>query len=179
MARQKKVSLSGRHPDISRISTQYEETTNAINLYFSTDNLNFNKLFLGWTIQEVQQRKNTVQQENELALSLMLLSALEARFRIDYIARNTLKLKDELSRAFREMAKAKGNRVSLEDEILEYWKAYSEVNNHLIGQVKSAFLYRHWLAHGRYWVPKLAQPYDFYSLQTLCELVMDTFDLQH
>ena len=31
----------------------------------------------------------------------------------------------------------------------------------------TAFKYRHWLAHGRYWEPKLGRIYDYYSLYDL------------
>ena len=31
----------------------------------------------------------------------------------------------------------------------------------LIGDVRGAFKFRHWVAHGRYWVAKLGRKYDF------------------
>lgn len=34
----------------------------------------------------------------------------------------------------------------------------------LLGELAGAFRYRHWLAHGRYWQPKLGRKYDYLSV---------------
>jgi hypothetical protein len=44
--------------------------------------------------------------------------------------------------------------------------------------LKAAFLYRHWLAHGRYWKPKLGRVHDFDSLYLLAQTVMARLPLK-
>ena len=41
----------------------------------------------------------------------------------------------------------------------------------LVGDIRSAFGYRHWLAHGRYCVAKLGRQYDFASVYNLAREV--------
>ena len=86
---------------------------------------------------------------------------------MDYLTRCNQKKKDALSRKMRRMYQIRGSRVSLEDDILRLWKeAYPEYKS-FISEVITAFKYRHWLAHGRYWEPKLGRIYDYYSLYEL------------
>ena len=47
----------------------------------------------------------------------------------------------------------------------------------LIGDLRGAFRFRHWLAHGRYWNPKLGQKYDFVSVYSLAANVLGDFPL--
>ncbi len=44
---------------------------------------------------------------------------------------------------------------------------HSDVTPLLIGIIRSAFRYRDWLAHGRYWVAKLGRRYDFETLHDI------------
>lgn len=173
--RQKKVSFSGLEPTIWQTFQQFEDSSLAIEWYFSQDNPHAKTLFAIWTTQELQQKRQQVLIENEMALSLVLLSALEASFRIDFNIRIAKKYKDGLSREFRALYYAKGNRVALEDEVITTWREHETVNAQLVSDIKSAFKYRHWLAHGRYWQPKLGQDYDFLGLQMLCQKVAENF----
>lgn len=176
MPKYKKVSFSDNNAKIDEILQQYHDSSLAIRSYFSLENPKAYELFVGLSELELLEQCNKVLQENELALSLVLLSALEANFRVDYISRVEKKAKGDLSRYFRELHKNNGNRVSLEDDILEGWKSYTNIQQKLIGEIRSAFKYRHWLAHGRYWQPKLGQEYDFFKLQLLCENSLEQFD---
>lgn len=176
MPKYKKVVFFGNSVKIDEILQQYQDSSLAIRFYFSLENPKAYELFVGLSESELLEKCNKVLYENELALSLVLLSALEANFRVDYISRVERRLKDDLSRHFRELHKNSGNRVSLEDNILEGWKSYTNIQQKLIGEIRSAFKYRHWLAHGRYWKPKLGQEYDFFKLQLLCENSLEQFD---
>lgn len=176
MPKYKKISFSNNNAKIDEIVQQYQDSCLAIRHYFSLENPKAYELFVGFSESELLEQCNKVLQENELALSLVLLSALEANFRVDYISRVERKLRDDLSRYFRDLYKNNGNRVSLEDDILEGWKSHTNIHQQLIGNIKSAFKYRHWLAHGRYWQPKLGQEYDFFKLQSLCESSLEQFN---
>ncbi len=67
--------------------------------------------------------------------------------------------------------------MSLEEEIFDLWKEHANAVSQLIGDLKGAFKYRHLLAHGRYWMPKLGKKYDFASLYALVTSVLSNFPL--
>ncbi len=106
-----------------------------------------------------------------------LLAALEAAFRVDFLQRCYKKGKDPVSREFRKLYASEGIYVSLEEDIFQVWKQKSSVPSSVISQLKGAFKYRHWLAHGRYWVPKFRQ-YDYHDIYTLAEAIFDSFPFE-
>jgi len=178
MASQSKVSLSGSEPQIDEIDQHYRDTTSSIRLYFSFDNPRAEILFAGTSQLELQEQLDSVSDENEQLISMNLLSALEAVFRIDYLQRCYKRKKDPLSRVFQQVHRDKGTRASLEDDIFDAWKEHSNAPNQLVSELKSAFKFRHWLAHGRYWTPKLGRKYDYYSIFTLGQTVVSSFPLE-
>jgi len=48
----------------------------------------------------------------------------------------------------------------------------------MIGELRGAFKFRHWLAHGSYWPPKLGRRYDFTFVYSLADDVLNAFPLQ-
>jgi len=129
----------------------------------------------GDTPYEVQTRLDARLAENEVGSIMSLLASLEADFRIDYLERKYQRRKDALSRCFREIYKKKGPRVSLDEEIFEGWKDNTSVPASLISELRAVFRYRHWIAHGRYWAPKLGRKHDYFGVNTLAQLVRSSF----
>jgi hypothetical protein len=84
-------------------------------------------------------------------------------------------LKDSLSKYFRDIRKMRKSSIRLDEDILEGWKRYSTVSNLHIGELRSAFKFRHWLAHGRYWTPKFGQKYDFETIYPMAEAIVSGF----
>lgn len=116
--------------------------------------------------------------ETDLRSAFFVLTAVEAAFRIDYLYRCQQKMKDDLSRAFRAIYKDRENNVSLDEDIFETWKENSSAPGpRLIGELRSAFKFRHYLAHGRYWEPKLGRKYDFNFVYSLADDVLNAFPL--
>lgn len=103
--------------------------------------------------------------------ALAVLSSLEASFRVDYLVRCYEKKKDKISMAFRKLHKTKRDRPHLEGELLAVWKLALPTVQPLISQLIGALKYRHWLAHGRYWTPKLGGKYDFLSVLLLAQSI--------
>jgi uncharacterized protein YutE (UPF0331/DUF86 family) len=62
----------------------------------------------------------------------------------------------------------------LDEDIFEAWKANVTGSKRLIGELRGAFKFRHWLAHGQYWELK-SRKYDFSSVYDLAYEVMNTF----
>ena len=119
-------------------------------------------------------------EETGLRSSLALLTLIEAAFRQDYRYRCHKRLKDDLSRAFRAKHKRlrDDQNVSLEKDIFDAWSRHAPGANQLIGELRGAFRFRHWLAHGRYWTPKLGRSYDFEYLYRLADGVYFALPLQ-
>jgi hypothetical protein len=168
----KRVSLSGQNLSLSDIKDYYDDSKRALTLYFSHPTVGYNywfinDRFLDYSINEIEQELQARLDELDRLTSFSILSSLEASFRMDYLIRCNQKKKDTLSRKMREIYQVKGSRASLEDDILRLWKETFPEYKGFISEVITAFKYRHWLAHGRYWEPKLGRIYDYYSLYDL------------
>lgn len=120
-------------------------------------------------LEHLQERLSETDRET----SLTLLASIEAAFRVDFLDRVYQRKKDPLSRAYRRLYQDKGTRVSLVDDILPLWRDLTLSSPKLVGELRGAFNYRHWLAHGRYWVARLGRRYDFDSVYILAEAVIE------
>jgi hypothetical protein len=110
---------------------------------------------------------------------LTLLAAIEAAFRLDYALRCERKDKQPISLSFRNLFRSYEYKLTFENQLLEQWKQHHPSIRQTIADLRAAFKYRHWLAHGRYWVPKFGLNVDirqFYDLYTLAVQV-ETFGL--
>ena len=150
-----------------KIADYYDDSEKALRLFFSPENHGYSLRFIGYTRDEVEEELKLRLQELDRAVSLSILSALEALFRIDYLTRCYNKKKDPLSRKMRGISRKKGVRTSLENDILRLWKEVCPEYKSFNSEVIPAFDYRNWLAHGRYWEPKLGRNYDYNSLYDL------------
>jgi hypothetical protein len=65
--------------------------------------------------------------------------------------------------------------VSLEDDILGLWSQHHPTLKKRIGEFRGALKLRHWLAHGRYWIPKLGRKYDFADVYLLATIILGEF----
>jgi hypothetical protein len=115
--------------------------------------------------------------ETDLRSSLAILTSIEAAFQLDYQYRCRQRLEDDLSLLFRSRYRQEQSFVSLEKVIFDAWSNYETGAPRLIAELRGAFRYRHWLAHGRYWPPKLGRRYDFEYLYRLAYLVFLTLPL--
>ena len=134
------------------------------------------KLF-GMTLAEAAQYFDALEGEADTQASLFLIAAAEATLRVDFLERVKKRRRDSVSRAFRDVYKSRRDhskaRVRLEDDILATWAAeVPEARSH-VGTFRAALRFRHWLAHGRYWVPKLGQRYD---PSGLVQIIANLFD---
>lgn len=167
----KKLSLSGENLSLLNIADYYGDSEKALRLFFSPKNPAYGLRFNSYTSNEVEEELKVRLQELDKSASLSILSALEALFRIDYLTRCDKKKKDPLSRKMRGVYKNKGVRASLEKDILRLWKEICPEYKNFISEVITAFGYRNWLAHGRYWEPKLGRNFDYNSLYDLADSI--------
>lgn len=142
-----RVIFSGEHFEFDEIALQYKHFTIALEHYFlNVDN------FLLYAQNEIDDLKQSSLLELNRKFVLTLLAAIEARIRIDYLSRKYNKDKSGLSKEFRYLYDNKGERASLEGDIFKIWKSQGRDIKKVFDELGSCFKYRHWLAHGRYWV---------------------------
>jgi len=87
-----------------------------------------------------------------------LLATTEAVLRTEVKTRVDAKKRDPLSRRFREMVKSRAEKIRLDEDILVAMKEEG-ISGTAISDFRGALKLRHWLAHGRYWHPKLGRGY--------------------
>jgi len=170
-----RVSFCGDHLGLPEIAAQHRDLESSLTLYFSSNSPNYLVRFATYAPREVTDELRGRLDETDLTSSLTVLASVEAAFRIDYLQRCYRRGKDSVSRAFRDIYKIKKQHTSLEDEILEVWVRNSSVPRPIIGELRGAFTFRHWLAHGRYWTPKLGRRYDFNDVFALADLTLRSF----
>lgn len=170
----RRITFSGQHLQIAQIAQYYSDIEASVRNYFSFPNP---QRFAGYTPQEIEREMDSVLEEHARSTSMSILAALEATFSIDFLQRCYKRRKDPLSRAFREIHRAKGQYVSLTD-IFSEWQLHSDVSQSVIADLKRAFRYRHWLAHGRYWTPKIGREYDYDDIYILAESIYGSFPFE-
>lgn len=166
-------NFSKQEVSVADVTAHRSDVENSLRLYYSANNTT--PRFIGYSALELQKELDVRLTELNLTSMLVLLSAVEAAFRVDYTLRCYKGPVDGLSSEFRKLRKRKKDRVNLEKEILETWRTKTNVDERLIGQLRGAFKLRHWIAHGRYWTPSIGQPYDFFSLQALASQTFAEF----
>jgi len=161
---------------LREIAEYHEDAGDSLRGFFSPLAVRVNVQYLFSTEAELSTILATRLVETELRSCLAILSSVEAALRVDYATRCSARLKDPLSRDFRELFKQYENRVSL-DDILQLWsKHYPELKRE-VGNLRGALKLRHWLAHGRYWAPKLGRKFDFAEVFLLAAVIQNNFPL--
>ena len=177
MPNARRITCSGEHLQLAQINRYYSDVEASVRTYFSVRNARLTERFVGYTPQELEREMASVLEEHARSTSMSILAALEAAFRMDFLQRCYKRRKDPLSRAFREVHLEKGQRVSLTD-IFFLWQRHLNISPSVIAILERVFNYRHWLAHGRYWTPKIGQEYDYDDIYTLAESIYDTFPFE-
>ncbi len=116
------------------------------------------------TGDELDRYFDEILDETDTQACLFLIASAEAALRVDFLCRVYNRGRDDVSRAFRSVyvrsCRHSKPNVRLDEDILNIWTAKVPGSKSTIGEFRGALNYRHWLAHGRYWVPKLGRRYD-------------------
>lgn len=153
------LDAAGSVLSLTEIAEYHEDVIVSLRRYFG-DAANVER-FLGYSPTQVAEELKKRIDETSFRSMLITLASIEASFRVDYEFRCQKRLKDDLSRAFRKIYKARRKRVALDEHILEAWRTHVSESKAIISELRSAFKLRHWLAHGRYWQPKFGRTFDF------------------
>jgi len=164
--------------ELDELAAYHQDVLASLRLYFSPSAPTFTARFAGELQNDVDAKLELRLDESDVRSAFAVLTSLEANFRIDFESRRKKKLKDKLSRHFRGVEKARGDRVRLDEDILEGWKLHGAASARLISEIRSAFKFRHWIAHGRYWFPKTGgRKYDFAYVHLMADAVISGFPL--
>lgn len=167
----RRVSFSKTRITANEVADHHAVVDAAIHLYYAPESPNYEVRFEFYTEDEVLNKRDERLFEAETASSMMVLASIEAALKVDYLQRCYARYRDQLSRTLRLLYQDKGEKVSLSDDLLDAWKNDGNMTTKLVGDFRSAFGYRHWLAHGRYYVAKLGREYDFASVYDLAKKV--------
>jgi hypothetical protein len=113
---------------------------------------------IGLTRREVGEFFDAQKGQLELLTMFELLATTEAILRIEFKARVTARKKDSLSRRFRNIHKARGDKIRLDEDILVAMKEEG-MSARVVAAFRGTLRLRDWLAHGRHWHPKLGRGY--------------------
>lgn len=160
---------------LDELIAYHQDIVASLRLYFSVASPSFVERFAGRSPTEITTELASRIEESEVRSAFSLLTSLEATFRIDFDIRCRKRLKDSLSVHFRGVEKSRGGKVRLDEDILEGWKRHSNASSGLIGDLRGAFKFRHWLAHGRYWTPRLGRKYDIEYVALMADSIISGF----
>lgn len=162
-----KVSFSYQHQSLVEIAGIHDVARASLIYYHDPQNPGYSSVFAGLNNSEITGLLAAHLQELDVRSAFGVLASLEAVLRIDYLLRVYRRDKDPISREFRAAYALYGPNFRLEDGILEAWKTHYPPCRTLISSLFGAMNYRHWIAHGRYWLPKFGQQYDYYNVSAL------------
>ncbi len=132
---------------LDELASYHEDIVASLRLYFSPSAPTFAAQFVGRPPSEVRQELDSRLDESDVRSAFVVLTSLEASFRVDFEVRCRRRLKDDLSIHFREVEKIRKSAVRLDEDILEGWKRHEPLaSSRLIGELRGAFKFRHWLA---------------------------------
>lgn len=171
-----RVSFSGLHVEPAEIAVHHNDLGASLRLYYSAASPTFTVRFAGYSNAEVVEELGDRVSQAELtsSLAVLVLASLEAAFRIDYLQRCYRRGKDPVSRAFRRIYGEKHQWASLDEDIFGTWLNNTAVPRWIISELRGAFRFRHWLAHGRYWTPRFRR-YDFNDVFVLADTALNSF----
>ncbi len=173
-----RVAFSNQNVDITEHALHHIDLENALRLYFSPNAPSYVIRFAGSSPSEVAQELQSRLDELDLSSALTILGAVEAALRVDYLQRCYEKHKDTVSRKFRDIFQRRGAKASLDEDILKTWQLLRPESAGEVIALRHAFAVRHWLAHGRYWVPKWGTTrYDYTTVYTLAVATFSSLPL--
>ena len=165
---------SGLNLELVEIANHFDLINSTMANFYLGNSPSFLSRYAFSTPAQISIEYQGARKEFETSVCLTILASLEAVFRMDYLYRVDRKLKDELSRAFIKIYRREKLKVGFE-AILDAWKRHAPSSDVYIRELKGALAYRHWLAHGRYWHPKLARAHGYTDIYNLAHNIFSGF----
>ncbi len=167
--RRPSFSPSGQHLSISDIADHFEGVKDSLSYYYTSRESRAANHPLA-TEEELEKEYRAAIFELEMTTCLSLLVALEALFRLDYLFRAEMRLKDDMSREFGKIYARHRERARF-DILLKVWKRRVPAIREHMQRLSAAAHFRDWLAHGRYWIPHLARKHGYLDIYELASAI--------
>jgi len=151
-----------------------EIVSSAVSRNMPTDNT-----FFGLSVPEVRERFISDRSELGKTTVLSLIAATEADFRVDYLSRVQARKKDKISKAFRQLFREKRQFAALDKDLLRVWRDSDRELESVTNPFVEALKYRHWLAHGRYWLNRVNKSYTPENVYLICENLLNAVRQRH
>ena len=159
------MSSVARPPQPSDILRYYRQSSEALDALkravvpaIKGGSLANDSQFFGMSPDEFNQALRDLLDELDYHVVMMLAASFEAVFQMDLKDRVRQKKTDDVSKALRRWWKAQVRGRKKEwinfDSLLGVWQATLLDGKSKIRKLRQLVLFRHWLAHGRYWVEK-------------------------
>jgi hypothetical protein len=165
---------------ITEIAKYNNDILDSLKLHFRELSPNF----IGRSREEIATERAARIEETDLRSAFFILVSLESDFLVDYEHRCRRRMKSALSKAFLSIYRSRrgnarvGKNARLSEDIFETWKKNSSAPiPRLIGELRDAFTFRNWVAHGGYREPKPRGKYDFDDVYSLADNVLKEFKL--
>lgn len=168
-----RISFSSQELSLEQIAAFHADTQAGLFDFFSG---NSQKLLDRYTGERIEDARIRALEELDRVSALSVLSAIEASVRVDYLGRVYNRGRDPLSKTMKDLHKEKQNKARLEADLLGLWRTQTQTSKVLLDELIKAFKYRHWLAHGRYWTPKLGRAHDYQSVYGVAQEFMEAMD---
>jgi hypothetical protein len=168
-----RVSFSSQEKSLEDIAIHHADLQAGLFEFFAGKS---QKLLERYVHDKIDDARENSLAELDFTSSLSVLSSVEATIRLDYLRRVYGRWRDPLSRAMKFLHQEKENSARLDDDLIRLWKEKTAVSKALLGELNGAFGYRHWLAHGRYWTPKLGRQYDYETVFEIAQEFVDAMD---
>jgi hypothetical protein len=109
------------------------------------------------SLDELREQFASARKHLRYAAMLHLLTTTEALLRVAFEELSKRKTKSAIFARFRKIARERGKKIRLEEDILDTWIEAYPATARSIREFKGVVPYD-WLAHGRYWNPKIGRP---------------------
>src|SRR5579871_511258 len=109
------------------------------------------------SLDELRTRFASARKHLRYSAMLHLLTTTEALLRLAFEEFSKRKIKPPIFRRFRKIRRERGKKIRLEEDILDIWIEEYPETARCIREFKGVVPLRDWLAHGRYWNPKMGR----------------------
>ena len=110
------------------------------------------------SLDELREQFASARKHLQYAAMLHLLTTAEALLRLAFEDLSKRKTKPAIFSRFRRIRRERREMIRLEEDILDTWIEVYPETARSIREFKGVAPLRDWLAHGRYWNPKIGRP---------------------
>ena len=144
-------TLSEHVVTLDEVSSYYDNSKEAIEQYYNPSIVN--PSFVGLSPREVRAKRDKLLKELSIECGMMLMSAVEAAFRSDFVLRCRKSKKEQIDRDFKIVLERVKElyQVRIKEDLIDRWAEEYPADRHNFSLLKNRFDYRNWVAHGRYW----------------------------